>query len=361
MSNRIFLRIRNITQQTPEAVSITFDKPENTHFEYKAGQFLTFIIQKDGKEVRRAYSLCSSPITDELPAVAIKKVQNGNISQYMTNEVKVGDILESLTPMGIFTTDFVPDNQRHLVLFAGGSGITPMFSILKTALSIEKNTKVSLIYANKDNENIIFKTELESLEKQYNDRFKIITVLEKAPFFWTKGYKGYLDTSKIKKILDSLPKVNIRDTEFMMCGPQPMMRVIENAFKELSLPLDKLKKENFSLTPEESAEGKVKNDIITTNNTNTKEGFEIKVKYDGEEHTFKVPPQKTILEVALSLNIDLPFSCQSGMCTACLGRCVAGKVHLDEEDALTPKELAQGMILTCVGHPISEGVIIEID
>ncbi|TAE46063.1 MAG: ferredoxin--NADP reductase [Cytophagales bacterium] len=359
MSNRIFLRVNNITQQTTEAVSITFDNPENTRLDYKAGQFLTFIIQKDGKEIRRAYSLCSSPTTDELPAVAIKKVQNGNISQYMTTNVRIGDVLECLTPMGIFTTDFLADNHRHLVLFAGGSGITPMFSILKTALSIEKNTKISLIYANKDNENIIFKNELESLEKQYADRFKIITVLEKAPFFWNKGYKGYLDTAKIKKILDSLPKINIRDTEFMMCGPQPMMKVIENAFKELSLPLDKLKKENFSLSPEESAEGKAK--IDTTITANDQEGFEVKVKYDGEEHTFKVPPQKTILEVALSLNIDLPFSCQSGMCTACLGRCVAGKVHLDEEDALTPKELAQGMILTCVGHPITDSVIIEID
>jgi ring-1,2-phenylacetyl-CoA epoxidase subunit PaaE len=359
MSNHIFLKVKSIIQETHDAVSIWFENPENQPLSYKAGQFLTFIITQNGTQIRRAYSLCSSPVVDEFPAVAVKKVPNGNISQYMNTQIKVGDVLECLSPLGVFTTDFDAENERHLVLFAGGSGITPLFSILKTALHQEPKTKVSLIYANRDVESIIFKTQLEELQKKYNGRFEIVQVLEKAGFFWNKGYKGYLDTSKIKKILASLPQLNIRDTEYFMCGPQPMMKVIETAFKELNLPLDKLKKENFNLSPEESAEGK--SSKITTDNVAQGDGFSVTVRYDGEENTFKVPPHKTILEVALSLNIDLPYSCQSGMCTACLGRCIEGKVQLDEEDALTPKELAQGMILTCVGHPLNDGVVIEID
>jgi ring-1,2-phenylacetyl-CoA epoxidase subunit PaaE len=359
--NHLHLKIRNIIKETAEAITVEFENPENEPISYQSGQFLTLLVNIKGESVRRAYSLCTSPLIHSHPAVTIKRIKGGLVSNYLNDTLKIGDILEVLPPSGVFTTEFDANNRRHLVLFGGGSGITPLMSLLLTALKSEPQSIVSLIYANRDADSIIFKKKIEDLQAEYKNRFNLVQVWEKTPLFWTKGYKGLLNTKMIRKILDSLPKLGAWDTEYFMCGPNPMMDVVQTAFGELNLPLGKLRKESFGISPEEAA---LKKAIVMEEIKKSgipKAGFEVVVRYSGEEHTFLVPPDRSILQTALALDIDLPYSCQSGMCTACMGKCVAGKVKLDEEDALTPKELDQGYVLTCVGHPISEGVIIEID
>ncbi len=361
----IFLKIRNITRETSEAVTIQFEHPQNEQGEiqklhYEAGQFLTFLLNINGDEVRRSYSFSTSPDADEYPAVTVKAIANGKVSNLLNKNAKVGDVLETIPPAGNFTKEYNADIDKLLILFGGGSGVTPLFSLLKTTLLREPNTKIALIYANKNQESVIFDKQLEDWQKKYNDRFQIITVLEKAGFFWNKGYKGFLDTAKIEKILGKLPKTSTEKTEYFMCGPEPMMKVVEKAFKELKLPLDKLKKEVF-VSPSDQKITENTPTTATSASTNTKDGYNITLKYDGEVHTLFVPHNRTILQSAMSQNIDLPYSCQSGMCTACMGKCTSGQVKLTEEDALTPKELAQGFILTCVGHPVSEGVVIEVE
>ncbi len=353
----IFLKIRNIIRETPEAVTIQFENPENGKLQYEAGQFLTFLFSVNGEEIRRSYSFSSSPDVDEFPAVTVKAVPSGKISNILNQQAKAGDVLETIPPLGNFVRTYNNENEKLLVLFGGGSGITPLFSLLKTTLLHEPNTKIALIYANKSQETIIFDKQLEELQKKYNNRFQIITVLEKAGFFWNKGYKGYLDTSKIEKILGKLPKISAEKTEYFMCGPAPMMQAVEKAFKDLKLPLENLKKEVF-VSPNDQ---KNTEEITTKTASNSSDGHTITLKYDGETHSLFVPHNRTILQSAMAKNIDLPYSCQSGMCTACMGKCTSGKVKLTEEDALTPKELAQGFILTCVGHPLSDDVVIEVE
>ena len=354
------LKVKNIIRETADSISVEFEQPENEKIAYKAGQFLTLILDIDNKKVRRAYSLCTSPVVDENPAVTIKKVQNGLVSNYLNDHLKVGDTIEIMEPMGQFTPEFPNTGKRHLILFGGGSGITPLMSIMITALLTEPETRVPLIFANRVLDSIIFNDTFDELQEKYPTRLEVVTVLEQAHLFWSKGHKGFLTTKLIRKILDNLPQTSADITEYYMCGPGPMMDVIEKAFAELKLPKNKLHKENFGLSPEEASEKKA---VVAKEQEASDElkARKVKILYDGEEYVFEVTPDKTILETALSLDIDLPYSCQSGMCTACMGRCTSGKVKLDEEDALTPKELDQGYVLTCVGHPITDDVVIEIE
>ncbi len=356
------LKVQNIIRETEDAIIIEFEHPDEHKLNYKAGQFLTLLPEINGEQVRRAYSLCTSPLVDARPAVTVKRVQGGKVSNHLNDHLEAGQTLEVLEPMGMFTRQYNGTERNHLILLGGGSGITPLMSILKTTLSAEPHSMISLIYANQNQESIIFKDQLEALQQKYPERVRVIHILEKAPLFWSKGYKGRINTKILKKILDKLPQLDPAQTEYFMCGPSGMMKQIEQSFAELNLPLDKLRKESFGVSPEEASETRAEARQDQSQAT-TEEivAREVKIIYDGEEHVFTVPPDKTILETAQSLDIDLPYSCQSGMCTACMGKCVSGQVKLDEEDALTPKELEQGFVLTCVGHPLTDDVVIEIE
>ena len=357
------LSIRQIIQETKDAITIEFDHPKDEKIPYKPGQFFTVLVNIEGESLRRAYSLCTSPLTDEYPAITVKRVDQGKVSNFLHDNLKQGDTLEVLPPMGVFTTDFEANQARHLILFGGGSGITPLMAILKTALQAEPQTIVSLIYANRDQQSIIFQDKINELKTTYSERFNIVHILEKAPLFWSKGYKGRVSTKVLKKILQELPQKDIAQTAYFMCGPSGMMNQITTSFQELSLPIDQLKKESFGISPEDAAQKEAKNvaQELQSDESEEAQTRKVKVIYAGEEYEFEVTPDKTILESAQSLDIDLPYSCQSGMCTACMGLCISGKVQLDEEDALTPKELEKGYVLTCVGHPVTDDVIIQID
>ena len=357
------LGIRQVIQETKDAITVEFEHPSDEKIQYKPGQFFTVLIDINGESLRRAYSLCTSPKTDDYPAITIKRVDQGKVSNFLNDNLKAGDTLNVLPPMGTFTTEFNVDQSRHIILFGGGSGITPLMAILKTALHTEPQTIVSLVYANRDQQSIIFKDKIDDLKAKYPDRFNVVHVLEKAPLFWSKGYKGRISTKTLKKILHDLPQKSSENTDYFMCGPGGMMNQIINSFKELSLPIDRLKKESFGISPDEAAKKEAQNVAQELQNNSSEEvkTRKIKVIYAGEEYEFDVDPDKTILETAQSLDIDLPYSCQSGMCTACMGLCISGKVQLDEEDALTPKELEKGYVLTCVGHPMTDDVIIQID
>lgn len=355
------LSVKNITQETSDAITIEFSQPETEKISYKAGQFLTILVSIQGESLRRAYSLCTSPIVDENPAVTVKRVAGGKVSNYLNDNLKPGDTLEVMEAAGVFTTDYEESRKRHLILFGGGSGITPLMALLKTTLVAEPQSIVSLVYANRDAQSIIFKDQLEELIKKYQGRLRVIHVLEKAPIFWQKGYKGRINTSILKKILKALPESSPEQTEYFMCGPSGMMNQISSSFQELKLPLEKLHKEVFGISPEEAAQRKAQVAAANPQDEDELKDREIKVIYGGDTFVFTVPPDKTILETAQSLDIDLPYSCQSGMCTACMGRCTSGKVKLDEEDALTPGEIESGYVLTCVGHPMTDNVVIEIE
>lgn len=353
MSNSFYkLKVKQVVKETSDAVTIYFEDPEKK-VKYKSGQFLTFIISLEGEERRRAYSLCTSPFVDDAPGVTIKRVQGGKISNYLGQSVKAGDELEVMEPLGNFTTDFDSNNERHMIFFGGGSGITPLMSLIKSTLLLEPKSKVSLIYANRDSNSIIFKNELEKLKSKFSDRFTIIHALEKTPFFW-RGISGYLTPKNIEDSLKKLP--SLPKFEFFVCGPEPLMKVVVDTLLSLKVPKEWIHKESFESQAAKEAANKPVEEL-------KEEGIiarEVTIIYDGEKYKLIVPPDKTILEAALDLNIDLPYSCQSGLCTACRGKCLSGKVKMVEDQGLSEREKKEGYILNCVGHPISDDVVIEI-
>lgn len=350
----INLTVKSIVQETKEAISIAFGQPADRKIVYKSGQFLTLLATIQGKEVRRAYSLCSSPFVDEDLAVLVKRVEDGILSNHLLDTLKVGDQVKIMEPAGHFTTEYNKDRKRHLVMFAGGSGITPMMSHIKSTLTQEPDSVVSLIYCNRNQESIIFKEDLTKKEAQYEGRLHVIHILDEAPMNW-QGYSGLLNHDMLTRLFERIPNWGNEKTTYLMCGPEGMMKNVESLLAEQQIPKEKVFKESFVI-PTIDKEQKKEQLAAPAE----KQAHEVTVRYDGQEYKFVVQPNRTILETALDKGIDLPYSCQSGLCTACRGKAVSGKVKLDEEEGLSASERAEGYVLTCVGHPLTDDVVIEI-
>jgi ring-1,2-phenylacetyl-CoA epoxidase subunit PaaE len=348
------LKVKDIVQETREAISIVFEQPSEK-INYKSGQFLTLIIPVEGKDVRRAYSLCSSPFTDNDLAVTVKRVEKGLMSNWLADHLKRGSTVKVMEPMGQFTTEFSKHRKRHLIMFAGGSGITPMLSIIKSILTQEPESIVSLIYCNRDIDSIIFKKEFEKLETTYEGRLHVIHVLDNAPMNW-QGYSGLLNHEMLTKLFERIPDWGIANTTYLMCGPEGMMKNVESLLALRTIPQEKIFKESFVQGTIDKGQ---KKEAAAETEGELKDR-EVTIRYDGQEYKVLVPAGKAILETALDQGIDLPYSCQSGLCTACRGKALSGKVKLDEEEGLSQSERAQGYVLTCVGHPMTDDVVIEI-
>lgn len=348
------LKVKNIIHETRDAIVIVFEQPAEAKVDYRSGQFLTLIAPIQGKEVRRAYSLCTSPFTDSDLAVAVKRVEKGVMSNWLAENLKTGAKLKVMEPMGQFTTEYVKSQKRHIIMFAGGSGITPMMSIIKSMLTQEPESIVSLIYCNRDVDSIIFRKQLDEWETKYEGRLHVIHVLDNAPMNWT-GYSGLLNHDMLTKLFERIPDWGIGATTYLMCGPEGMMKNVETLLSVRNIPKEKVFKESFvqgTINKEEKKEAVAVSDKIIER--------EVTIRYDGQEYKVVVPPTKGILEAALDQGIDLPYSCQSGLCTACRGKALSGQVKLDEEEGLSKSERAEGYVLTCVGHPLTDDVVIEI-
>lgn len=349
------LVVKEVIRETHDTISIVFQQPAANPIQYKSGQFLTLIANVNGKEVRRAYSLCSSPFVDPDLAVTVKRVDGGLLSNWLADNVKPGQTLRVMEPMGQFTTEYSPGRKRHLVMFAGGSGITPMMSIIKSILSQEPDSIVSLIYCNRDGDSIIFKDALEEMQTADEGRLHVIHVLDNAPMNW-QGYSGLLNHEMLTKLFERIPDWGIENTTYLMCGPEGMMKNVESLLAMRHIPKEKIFKESFV---QGIMDKEPKKEEATASSVENKTR-EVTIRYDGQEYKVSVPPHKGILESALDQGIDLPYSCQSGLCTACRGKALSGKVKLDEEEGLSQSERDEGYVLTCVGHPLTDDVVIEI-
>jgi ring-1,2-phenylacetyl-CoA epoxidase subunit PaaE len=365
------LTVRSVTKETADAISISFETPPEG-LPYEAGQFLTLILDLDGEEVRRSYSLCTAPAVDPHPAVTVKRVASGKLSNYLNDALKSGDTLRVAEPAGTFTTPIDTANRRHLVMFGGGSGITPLMGLLKSVLHGEPQSRVSLVYANRSKDAIIFDRQLTELQQQYADRLHVVHVLE-DPGDHPEAHAGQVLAERVPELLATLPLTELA-TEYYLCGPPGLMDNVQQALKAQDVAPHLIRKESFVLSkPAKSAANEVTKQPTATWDTNVPPGayqtsgvtvdgtHEVTIRYEGETHRFAVEPDSTILQTALALDIELPYSCQSGLCTACMGKCVSGRMKLDEEDSLTEDDLKQGYVLTCVGHPLTDNVVIEIE
>lgn len=339
----VFLTVHEVRKETADAVSLVFEEG----VKYIPGQFLTLIFTIEGKKVRRAYSLCSSPFVDDKPAVTVKRVDGGLVSNYINDHVKAGDKVEIMEAMGSFTYD-VNAIRDTTVLFAGGSGVTPMMSLAKSLLAEYPAANVAFIYANRNEESIIFKDKLDDLVSKYGDRIKLTHILSEPLKDTFADYNTMPSVPFVKSLLADLNLKVDAATQYFTCGPAPMMDVVTEALQDMGVGEQNFLKESFVATT--TAENEVSDGADA----------QVKILLDGDEFEFSVASNKGILETALDQDIDMPYSCQSGICTACRGKLINGKVTMEGCDGLSQDEIEQGYVLTCISKPASDKIEIEI-
>lgn len=343
------LKIARIIKETDDAVSIALmvPPPLKNQFQYQAGQYLTFSKVINGEEIRRSYSVCSSPYQSEMPVIAVKKVENGRMSTFMNDELKEGDLIDAMPPMGKFTLVPEASKSSHYVLFGGGSGITPLFSILLTVLDKEPLSKITLVYANRNEPSVIFAKELKKLEAENNDRLKIIYIYDNPVGEWN-GLKGYLTTPVIHLLLRQTV-ANPREAIYYICGPSPMMQLVKSSLEMAGIHADHIKTEYFTAVSAESKPAAVELESET-------DEHKVKVEVYGKQHEITVKPGETILSAAQDAGLEPPYSCTVGVCTTCRAKVLTGKVRMDEREGLSDAEIAEGYVLTCQSHPLTGNV-----
>ena len=348
MSSFYKLNIKEVRRETPSAVSVLFNIPLEfkDFYRFIAGQYLNLKLTLDGQEIRRAYSICSSPESGEL-RIAIKEVKNGAFSAFANSKLKAGDTLEAGTPEGKFTFEPEANRLRNYVAFAAGSGITPVFSIIQNVLSQEPKSTFVLVYGNKSPEETIFHQQLHDLHLKYVGRFFIHYVYSQAQV--DNELFGRIDKSTVNFVLNN-KHAALQFDKFYLCGPEEMINTVSGVLKERNIKESAIKFELFSTS---TSENKIEKSL---------EGHsKITILVDGDETSFEMSQKQTILEAALKQGIDAPYSCQGGICSSCLARITSGTAEMSKNSILTDSEIAEGLILTCQAHPTSASIVIDYD
>ena len=348
MSSFYKLSIKEVRRETTNAVSVLFNVPAELkdHYKFVAGQYINLKLTLDGEEIRRAYSICSSPHSGDL-RIAIKSVSVGAFSTFANNKMKAGDVLEVGTPEGKFTFEPNAASQKNYAGFVAGSGITPVMSILENVLDSEPESTFVLVYGNKTPEDIIFSKQLQELQSRYTGRFFPHYVYSQAK---VEGeIFGRIEKSTVNYILNNKHKEFIFD-KFYLCGPEEMIIRVSDVLKEHNIKEKDIKYELF-FAP------KAENEIDAALDGTTK----ITVMVDDEETIFEMSQKQSVLDAALKQGIDAPYSCQGGICSSCLARIKSGTAEMKKNAILTDKEIADGLILTCQAHPTSKELYIDYD
>ncbi|XOV94331.1 MAG: 2Fe-2S iron-sulfur cluster-binding protein [Bacteroidota bacterium] len=347
-SRYLTLTVREVIEIAKDSVNLVFENPSEP-FDYQPGQFITLIMTIDGNKIRRAYSLCTTPFEDEFPAVTVKRVPGGAMSNYVNDHVKAGDQIEVMEPMGMFTTEYDESTPREAIFFGGGSGITPLISLIRSILIKQPKSKLLLVYGNRSREYIAFYDKLNELKEKFSEQFDVIHILEEDKEGIAK-YTGRPTTAVIQKI--------IKDSGFSeptcyLCGPQPMMDVVSEGLRGYGLKDEQIRMESFE-------SGKTSPDLEDKKAKASTKTSEVTILMDGDEFVIDVKSNESILEAGLENDLDMPYSCQSGLCTACRGKCLEGEISQEDAEGLSQEEMDEGYRLLCIGKPMTDKVIVEV-
>jgi ferredoxin-NADP reductase len=334
------LKVEQIKWETADTATFYLSNSSGEPVEYKAGQFLTLIFNHRSEEIRRSYSLSSSP-DEPLLSITVKRISNGEISRFLLTKIKVGNVLNALTPAGRFVVNGYEQN-KPILFFAGGSGIVPIFSQVKYILNRAGKSRVTLIYSSQDAGAILFKNELAQLAAQHPDRFTVIHLLSSEA--------NRLNADKVETLTRQIVPTELERAEFFLCGPFPYMRMIRFALVYMGIEPNQIRRENFVLET-----------VAVTGTAVSFPPRNVRIKFKGEWHDLPVGENQSILQAALQNNLQLPYSCRNGICSTCTARRISGQVSMVKNDVLTDADIRSGLVLTCTGHPVSEGVEISFE
>jgi ring-1,2-phenylacetyl-CoA epoxidase subunit PaaE len=349
------LTVAEIVPETAEANSIRFEIPEDLHqaFRFRAGQHLTLRATINGEEIRRNYSLCTAPADGDW-MITVKRISGGLFSNWVGDRLKPGDTVEVMVPHGSFTTDFATDGKRHLVGIAGGSGITPVMSLIKTLLREEPQSHFTLLYGNRDSSSVIFLEALAALKDKHLGRFEIYHFLDQEEQD-IELFNGMLNRERLEEAIVHLVPDAAEVDGWFICGPGPMMDAAEGALLDRNIPKERIHIERFTADRPPEAVAREMAQLQTQ-----AEGVTVSVTLDGR--TRRVPfTARNILDSARQAGLPAPFACKAGVCATCRARVTKGKVEMAARYGLTDEEVADGYVLTCQSVPLGDGVAVDYD
>lgn len=360
MSKFHIASISDVRKETDDTVSVAILIPENERgeFNFIQGQYLTFRTIIDGEDIRRTYSICSSPLEKEL-RVAVKKIEGGKFSTWANDVLKTGDSIEVMPPMGHFHTKVNPKQKKNYLAFAAGSGITPVMSIMKTILAVEPESTFTLVYGNKGASSIIFREELEGLKNRYLSRFTLYHILSREATD-TDIFNGRIDAEKCTSLFKSLIDPGSMD-EIFICGPGDMIVAVSAELEKNGIDKSNIHYELFT-SPSEAG-----NQLNHAPKKEIKKEFagdvsSVRIILDGVHTTFPLATEgESVLDAAHRAGADAPYACKGAVCCTCRAKVLEGKVEMTLNYSLTEEEVAQGYILTCQSHPVTESVVIDFD
>ncbi len=351
------LRVKKVEKETDDCVSIEFDVPAELKeiFRFKQGQNLTVKKVLNGEELRRNYSICTSPFDEKLK-VAVKKVEGGAFSTFANDDLRAGDVLDIMPPTGKFYTDLHSSQRKNYVALAAGSGITPILSIIKTTLLTEPQSNFTLVYGNRSKASILFKEELQALKDKFIDRFRLYHILSREKTDVELNY-GRIDVPKLQTLFNKIIDANSCN-EFFLCGPEAMTFCVKNFLEERSIAADKIHFELFTVPGQKQQAIPIRQAARAEVSPKAR----ISVKVDGIAFNFDLAHEsESILDAALKQGADLPYACKGGVCTTCKAKLIEGEVSMDVNWGLEPDEVAAGFVLTCQAHPKTEKVTVDFD
>lgn len=350
------LRVAEVKRETPDAVSVRLELPAELRetFQFRAGQHLTFRREIGGEEVRRNYSLCVSP-SEGVLKIGVKQIAGGAFSGWVNRELKAGDELEVMAPHGSFCWNFDAAARNEYVAFAGGSGITPILSLMKTALTLEPHSRFTLFYGNRNSFGVMFLEEIAALKDRYLDRLAVFHFLEEEEEE-IELFNGRLDQAKAEQILSTLVSASDVDA-FFICGPGPMMDAVEAALLARDVEKPRILIERFTTGPMSAAQAAAAREL-----EQKAAGLKMSITLNGRRMQVAFDPaQHSILDNVRAAGLPAPFACKGGVCATCRAKVTAGEVQMKVNYGLSEQELAEGFVLTCQATPVTEGVALTYD
>lgn len=355
------LKVKKARVETNDCIHLVFEVPESLRplYRYRAGQYLTLRKLIDGEDVRRSYSIVSAPREEKQDVdVLVKKLPGGKMSSFIHSELKEGDEVEVLSPIGHFYTNYHPTNEKYYIGLAAGSGISPVISNLKEALLEEPLSKAYLFFSNRSYQDIIFKSDLEELGKKFEGRLKVVYLLSRDKHLEDELFEGRITSEKLDTLLEKFSDIPVKEATYFLCGPSEMIKSLTQHLKSgLKVPSLQVLYEYYA-APEEEGAAEMSDEFKAIANIESM----VTVIIDDDEYSFHLNSKKnSILEEAIKEKLPVPFACKGGVCCTCKAQVLEGEIFMEKNFALTEKEVENGYVLTCQAHPTTNVVLLNYD